>query len=111
MRHYGPASSLCSRRGCFAASGALVASIGEKWYYFEATSALGYIRALLALGPSGVRFAPPNTTFSLQLTTLFIRLFLEMVRKNLHELRSVVGLSPGRGKYASRMIFPNNLEE
>ena len=39
-----------------------MASIGEKWYYFRGTSALGEFGALQALGPSGVRIAPHNTT-------------------------------------------------
>ena len=48
-------------RGCFAASRATVASIGEKWYYFGATSALRQL-GLPALVPLGVRLAPHNTT-------------------------------------------------
>ena len=41
MHLRGPASVLASLgRGCYAASGATVTSIGEKWYYFRATSDL-----------------------------------------------------------------------
>ena len=51
-----------ARRLPTAASGATVASIGEKWYYFGATSALGHSEPL-ALVPSGdVGLAPRNTT-------------------------------------------------
>ena len=64
VRHYGPVSLLRSRRGCYTASEETLSSIGEKWYYFGGTSTLEALRALRALGPSGIQLDPRNTTFS-----------------------------------------------
>ena len=58
VSHYGLGSVLASLGGgCFAASMAIVASIGEKWYYFGATSTLGH-SGPPALVPSGHLVSP-----------------------------------------------------
>ena len=63
-----------ARRLPTAASGATVASIGEKWYYFGATSALGHSgpRGLWPSCPRGVRLAPRYTTLQQMLGISFV---------------------------------------